>query len=195
MSTAAVSRLRPGRHRRRRNTYSPCPGWTAGSLAHCHLEDSFVAVVGNAVLVAPAAGGQPQVAVDRGFDGPQPAVGADEVLLDVGERAPGDHRTVDARAPQAGDVEHVADDRDAAAGRRRDRVRPDRRHQAGPGTLAGGALARGPSVIAALHHEVRLVHDVVAELLLPEPSLRVERQTLRVAVPVAPDIAAGERVV
>jgi hypothetical protein len=88
---------------------------------HVYLQNLFVAVAGNAVLVTAAAGGQPQVAVDRRLHGPEPAVGADEVLLDVGEGVPADHRAVETGAAQAGDVEHVPDDRDAAAGAGGDR--------------------------------------------------------------------------
>ena len=38
---------------------------------HVYLQNLFVAVAGNAVLVTAAAGGQPQVAVDRRLHGPE----------------------------------------------------------------------------------------------------------------------------
>src|SRR6266508_5804051 len=155
------------------------------------MHDAGVGVVGRAVLVPTVAGGQPQPAVGRPLDRTQPAELALEELPDVRDAVAADLQAVQPRATQARDVDDVTDDRDAAAGALGDRVRAGRRAE--PAAGSGRALAARPAVVAALHDQVRLVHLAVAELLLPQPTLGVEGQTLDVAVAEAPDQRAGAR--
>src|SRR5205814_8161448 len=69
--------------------------------------------------------------------------------------------------------------------------RDERRVVAG----AGGPLAGRPTIVAALADQIELIHDRVPEFGLPEPAPVVEGETFDVAVPVAPHVPAGERVV
>src|SRR5439155_2786584 len=144
-------------------------------------------------------GGHPHAAVRRRFDGAQPAEGLDEELLDVGDAVTADHLAVQPHTALAGDVDDVADHGQATARAGRDRIGVYRldeaRRTAAATALRGRTLARRPAVVAALLDEVGLVHDAVAELLLPQPALGVEVEALRVAVAVAPDVLARERVV
>src|SRR2546421_7427414 len=171
----------------------PGPSTDGGVLSECHVENLGVAVVRRTVLVA-VARGHPHAAVRGRFDGTQPAERALEEGLHVGQAAAADDLAVEPGATLTGDVEHVADDGDAAARARGHRVGVLGRDESGGTARARGALTRWPAVVPALLDEVGLVHDAVAELLLPQPALRVEGQALRVAVAVAPHRVA-ERVV
>src|SRR5436305_506070 len=165
-------------------------------LGDDHVPYLVVAVVRRAVLVT-AGVAHPHAAVRRRLDRPQAAEGTAEELLHVGQAAAADDLAVQPGTPLTRDVQHVADDGDTRARTLRDWVGVLRRDQAGLPAAAGtvrSTFADRPAVVAALLDEVRLVHDAVAELLLPQPALGVERQTLRVAVPVAPH-GVAERVV
>src|SRR4051794_9050660 len=180
---------------------APRPEWTRGAgwcacglRAEAHVENLVVAVVRRAVLVAVHGRRHPHAAVRCRLDRAQPAVRTVEEDLHVGQAAAADHLAVEPGAALAGDVEHVADDGDAAARAVGHLVGVLGRDEAGRSAGAGRALTRRPAVVAALRDQVGLVHDAVAELLLPQAALRVEGQTLDVAVAVAPDRVA-ERVV
>jgi glucose/arabinose dehydrogenase len=105
-------------------------GYVAPKYTYRNTEGSCsgIAIVRDALYVACLAGKRiyrseiggvagchPEVAVDGRFDCPQAAVGADEKLADIGEVVAADLAAVNSLAGQAGHVQGVADDGDAAA--------------------------------------------------------------------------------
>src|SRR4051812_30318125 len=154
--------MAPGRASRVRDPARPL---SRTRLPERHVQDLGVAVVRRAVLVA-VARGHPDVAVRARLDGADPAELTREVVLLRADAAAVDLQRVEPRAALGTDEDGVLHDGDAAARAAGDRPGLLRRDQPAA-TGARGTFATRPAVVAALLDEVDLVHDGVAELLLP----------------------------
>src|SRR5205814_3454526 len=176
---AGVLHRDPGAVRERRAGELEAAAPAAATSGELQPHDDVVDGARRTAVLVVVRRREPQPAVRRLDDGPQPAPlaveerprGVGRVALDVHDPQP--------RAADRGHVDEVVDDLDAAGRGRGDVELLHRVHEVGVAALA---FADRPAVVLAGLDEVQLVEGVLTQFGLPQPALRVPGETLHVAV-------------